>query len=101
MQGGSFLLGGCAPGDSSHLVLLNNEYFFKNQVKTNLHISAYCVYNTVLDVGGIKTLMIKCHNVSNGWCRWQTFNFGGRVLLAVWLRKALGRVSLLVLAEGE
>lgn len=31
---------------------MNN--FLKNQLKTNLHISAYCVHNTVLDVWGIK-----------------------------------------------
>lgn len=34
--------------------------------------------------------------MSNGWCRWQVCKREGRVLLAVWLEKALRKVSLLV-----
>lgn len=34
--------------------------------------------------------------MSNGWCRRQACKREGRVLLAVWLEKALGKVSLLV-----
>lgn len=75
------------------------NHFLKSHPKANLHLSASFVHHTILDaVRDIRKMDDKMQcDVSNGWCRWPVFMSVGKSPVGVWLGKASGLVSPLVL----
>lgn len=75
------------------------NHFLKFHPKASLPLSASFVHNTILDaVWDIRKMNDKMQcDVSNGWCRWQVVMSVGKSPAGVWLGKASGMGSPLVL----